>query len=538
MSVMLALAIRSSIVLLAGLLLATLLARRSAALRHVALAASIFAAAAVVPLSFALPEWEVALPRSLQSPVTTTPVPAPAVPRDHITVAADSQAKPQQRSGHTLSLGWMVWLAGFAVTAGMLLIGILRLVRIASRAARIDDGPWASITRAVAAACGIGRGVVVLQTDVPGLLATWGLLRPRVLVPANARAWPEERVHVVLCHELAHIRRHDWIVQIIAEALLTLLWFNPLMWLACRRLRRESEQACDDDVLRRVPAHAYATHLLALARECRRPQYPWATAMPMAHPSTLERRIAAMLNPNLNRAALSRRAVALTAVLLLALTLPIAAFRAAQSGPAALIGSVYDTSGAVLPGVELTLEDARQNATKTTTDAAGRFTFTNIAPGHYVLAASLPGFRPLKNEFDLRSARDWDRAVTLQVGELTETINVKERRVVNPGPTQPQPAQRIRVGGNIRVPKKETDVHPVYPATMREAGREGVVPIEAIIGVDGTVTSLRVLSAQVHPDFAIAATDAVRQWRFTPTLLNGKPVEVAMRVSITFSLAD
>ena len=73
---------------------------------------------------------------------------------------------------------------------------------------------------------------------------------------------------------------------------------------------------------------------------------------------------------------------------------------------------------------------------------------------------------------------------------------------------------------------------------MREAGREGVVPIEAIIGVDGAVTSVRVLSAQVHPDFAIAAVDAVRQWRFTPTLLNGVPVEVVMRVSITFSLAD
>jgi TonB family protein len=537
-SVLLALAIRSSIVLLAGLVLATLLAKRSAALRHVALAASIFAAAAVVPLSVALPEWEVAVPLSLRSPVTTSEVLEPPIARDHVKPSAAPRSEPQQRSGRTLPFAWIVWGAGFAATAGMLLTGILRLVRIASRAARIDDGPWASITHAVAAAYGIGRDVVVLQTNVPGLLATCGLVRPRVLVPADARAWPEERVHVVLCHELAHIRRHDWIVQIIAEALLTLLWFNPLMWLACRRLRRESEQACDDDVLRRVPAHAYATHLLALARECRRPQYPWAAAMPMAHPSTLERRIAAMLNPDLNRAALSRRAVALTAVVLLALTLPIAAFRAAQSGPAALIGSVYDTSGAVLPGVELTLEDARQNATKTTTDAAGRFTFTNIAPGHYVLAASLPGFRPLKNEFDLRSARDWDRAVTLQVGELMETISVKERRVVNPGPTQPQPAQRIRVGGNIRVPKKETDVRPVYPATMREAGREGVVPIEAIIGVDGTVTSLRVLSAQVHPDFAIAATDAVRQWRFTPTLLNGQPVEVAMRVSITFSLAD
>ena len=73
---------------------------------------------------------------------------------------------------------------------------------------------------------------------------------------------------------------------------------------------------------------------------------------------------------------------------------------------------------------------------------------------------------------------------------------------------------------------------------MRDAGREGVVPIEAIIGRDGSVTSLRVVTAQVHPDFAMAALDAVRQWRFDPTLLNGEPVEVVMAVSVTFSLGD
>ena len=66
---------------------------------------------------------------------------------------------------------------------------------------------------------------------------------------------------------------------------------------------------------------------------------------------------------------------------------------------------------------------------------------------------------------------------------------------------------------------------------MRDAGLTGVVPVEALIGSDGAVSSVRVLSAQVHPDFAIAAVDAVRQWRFTPTLLNGVPVEVVMTVS-------
>ena len=245
-----------------------------------------------------------------------------------------------------------------------------------------------------------------------------------------------------------------------------------------------------------------------------------------------------MLNPGLNRTALSRRAVVLTAALLLAVTLPIAAFRAAQSGPATLSGSVYDTSGAVLPGVELTLEAAEQTKSTVTTDATGRFQFPGVAPGRYVIAASLAGFRPLRHEFELRNARDWDRAVTLQVGDLRETITVTESRVAARQPSQPQGAKPIRVGGNIRAPRKELDVRPTYPLSMREAGREGVVPLEAIIGLDGTVTYVRVLSAQVHPDFAIAAVDAVRQWRFSPTLLNGVPVEVVITVSVTFDLDD
>jgi TonB family protein len=73
---------------------------------------------------------------------------------------------------------------------------------------------------------------------------------------------------------------------------------------------------------------------------------------------------------------------------------------------------------------------------------------------------------------------------------------------------------------------------------MRAAGREGVVPLEAIIGTDGTVHSVRVLSASIHPDFAVAAAAAVRQWQFAPTLLNRVPVEVSMTVNIKFSLTD
>ena len=245
-----------------------------------------------------------------------------------------------------------------------------------------------------------------------------------------------------------------------------------------------------------------------------------------------------MLNPGLDRKILSRRSMAVTAALLLGVTLPVAALRAGQSGPATFSGAVYDTSGAVLPGVTLTLEDVNQAASQASTNASGQFAFPQVQAGRYVLTAALPGFRKLRQEFDLGSRADWDRAITLQLGTVQETITVSEPRAgAAPLPSQPH-AQAVRVGGSVRPPHMEYNVRPVYPASMREAGREAVVPIEAIIGQDGTVSSVRVLSAEIHPDFAIAAVDAVSQWRFTPTLLNGVPVDVAMTVSVEFKLSD
>jgi protein TonB len=95
---------------------------------------------------------------------------------------------------------------------------------------------------------------------------------------------------------------------------------------------------------------------------------------------------------------------------------------------------------------------------------------------------------------------------------------------------------RVRVGGNIRAPRKTHNVPPVYPPRMVEAGLEGQVSVEAVIGVDGRVVRARPSTVQAHPDLAQAAVDAVRQWRFDPTLLNGAPVEVVMSVSVNFSL--
>lgn len=101
-------------------------------------------------------------------------------------------------------------------------------------------------------------------------------------------------------------------------------------------------------------------------------------------------------------------------------------------------------------------------------------------------------------------------------------------------PPPPPVTEPIRPGGKIRPPKKIVDVAPVYPEIARRAQVEGVVILEAIIGENGRVRDVRVLRS--NPLLDAAAIDAVRQWQFTPTLLNGQPVSVIMTVTVAFKL--
>ncbi len=528
--------IRSSLVLLAGLGLAALMRSRSAAVRHCVLAIALSAAVIVIPMARIVPAVPVPVPGI--DPDTAVEIPIVDVSARTATVASTASAPtavtPVQQGPDLLVL---VWAAGVVFCLAQLAGALLRFRAVLRHAAPVSAPSVVALLHEIAALHDVRRQVRLLRTDRADMLATSGLVRPVIVLPAHAREWSEPRLRSVLVHELAHVSRADWFIQTCAEILCAFLWFNPLVWVVARQLRREAERACDDVVLTSgVPARQYAQDLIELVSLCR-PRTRWVSAAPMARASTLERRIAAMLDSTLDRSRVSRPIVAITVVVLFALALPIAALRAAQ-GAGNLTGVVYDATGGVLPGVAVTLDGSGDSKWAATTNAGGRFDLPSIPAGAYVLSVSLPGFRTLRQQFELRNARDWDRAITLQVGDVSESIVVQETRLTQAGAPQPQMPPPVRVGGNIRVPRKTVDVKPVYPVAMREAGREGVVPIEAIIGKDGSVTSVRVTSAQVHPDFAIAAIDAVRQWRFTPTLLNGAPVEIVMTVNVAFNLAD
>ena len=245
-----------------------------------------------------------------------------------------------------------------------------------------------------------------------------------------------------------------------------------------------------------------------------------------------------MLSPTIDRRAPSRVfRFAAAALLLLAASAAAVRVGAQQAGPAALQGVVYDSTGGVLPGVDLVLVNDQGVKWQTPTDRTGHFEFAPVGAGKYVIEASIPGLRSLKQEIVLKRPADWTRILTMELGQLQETIHVTARRpekltVPSAG------AGPVRVGGQIKQPRKVFNVNPTYPESMRAAGLEGVVKLDVLIAKDGTVASVRTSSSEAHPDFVGAASEAVRQWKFTPTLLNGQPVEVAMTASISFSLSD
>ena len=158
-------------------------------------------------------------------------------------------------------------MLGAGLSLFVLAVGLTRLTWLAARARPVAPGTWTRLADEIGRELSLARPAQLLQSDHPSLLVTWGLLRPKVILPRAAQSWTEDRVAIVLRHELAHISRGDWVVQIAGEILRTAYWFNPLLWIACTRLRQESEQACDDEVLSSgVDGPDYATHLVELAR--------------------------------------------------------------------------------------------------------------------------------------------------------------------------------------------------------------------------------------------------------------------------------
>lgn len=537
--------VKLSVVLVVALAACAILRRGSAALRHWLLAAALVCAAAMPLLQLSVPRWQLSR-TGLPPPIAAVAASdaQPAVAPAALPPSASLRSANTPRIAPATPAAWrptlaIVWLAGVMLCISALAVALGRLARLAARAPLIERGPWRQLCDDVSKQYGIERRVALLQSDHPTLLVTWGVLMPKIILPAGAGEWPRDRAHIVLCHELAHVRRGDWVVQLASELLRSAYWFNPIVWIACNVLRRESELACDDLVLRAgVAGPDYASHLLALARSLRTPR-AWLLAPGIAAPSFFERRITAMLNSDVNRNPLPRIGRLATAAALIVLSIGIAS---AQTSFARISGVVTDQMGAILPDVAVKLtHTATGTKHEVRTNSSGSYDLIGLESGEYALEAEQLGFAGYRETLTVSPGQLLARNIVLQIGSLQETITVVDsdtpgavRRASSRPPfLTGQRCQPPAIGGNIRVPVKLVDVRPQYPANLHGSGTEGIVELAARVGTDGTMRDVRVVWSP-NIDMASAAVDGVRQWEYSQTLLNCAPVDVPMSVLVYF----
>jgi TonB family protein len=153
-----------------------------------------------------------------------------------------------------------------------------------------------------------------------------------------------------------------------------------------------------------------------------------------------------------------------------------------------------------------------------------------IGPDGKVTDATVNSTPSIFEQAALQAVRQWRYAPTLLNGQPVEvllTVTVKFGSKFDLAPTE-----RIRVGGIVSDPKLLKRVEPIYPREAAAAGVSGTVILDVGVGKDGSVIDAKVLRSP--PEFEAAALDAIRQWRYTPSFLNGEAIEVQLIVTINF----
>jgi beta-lactamase regulating signal transducer with metallopeptidase domain len=356
----LALLLKATLLLTIAGALHVLMARRtSAASRHLVWTFVVVGLLALPVLSVVLPAWSVAVPvmddargsspaGGQPGPVQPWPSAAPAPigaleagALPDLSVASGGPISPvgaEPAGGFDpLTMLVVLYLAGvLLLLARLTIVEHLRVRRVERASEPVQELEWRQLLNGLKEAMGVEQPVVLLRRGGGVMPMTWGTLHPRILIPADADSWAEDRRRAVLLHELAHVARRDCLTQWLAGLACALYWFHPGVWWTERKLRMERELACDDRVLAAgTRATEYARHLLEVAHRFRAPHL--VTAVAMARPSQLEARILAALDHGRARMGPGKHAIVLCAVLSTLVLLPLAALRADAAPVAAAV---------------------------------------------------------------------------------------------------------------------------------------------------------------------------------------------------------
>lgn len=458
---------------------------------------------------------------------------------------------------------------------------------------------------------------------------TFGLRRPVILVPPPFLSLAVDAQRAILCHELLHVARRDWLFTLAEELIRSVLWFHPAIWWLLGEIQLCREQAVDREVVRLTSARdEYVDALLAVAGRRAAPQPDLLPAPLFLRKRHLKQRVVSIFEEvRMSRTKLISALAAGLCILVAACwfvtgTFPLsAAPQTVNDAP----GVAVDIGGAVLlhrtgvaypeaarqRGVQgiVTLEVRLDNAGNVSDarvlsgpDELRKSTLQSVLQWHFArefagmtrqvaVSFTVPaaegsptaiqkGFAPSRGASvegrtvksvtvsgvpaaqrdeliaklpvhagdtisnDLmqqvtRAVKDFDEHMTVfavPAGTNEAAIQILAPNTAAAPAEGPLPPNLIRVGGNVQSTKLINQTRPVYPPEAKAQRIQGKVSLLAVIGKDGTVKSLDLISGE--PILAASALEAVRQWVYQPTLLNGQPVEVQTVIDVNYTLSQ
>ena len=430
--------------------------------------------------------------------------------------------------------------------------------------------PWlVALVARVAAGMGVHHPIdVIVPSGYPGA-ATVGWVRPAILMPAAiAIGLPVSQVEALIAHEVAHIRRHDYLVNLAQLVVETIYFYHPAIWWVSRRIRAERELCCDDAAVAwSGDAHAYARALTTVAASLPQPAMA-------ASGGSLVRRVERLLGVPAAEPWLSRRTGLAALVVTVLLVGGGSAWMDAQQSPrasaggATLSGTVYDPLDGPAEHTPIALS-AGSFVQESTTDGGGHFKFEHLSPGRYTFSTPITdAFVPA---ITLTAGEDRKMDVRLRVEEVVVDVEVCD------GCRQVGAIRAPLAASAPGIPKNPLIVQaePVegwdafnastrqYPASLKAHGVDGTVVVDGRIGVDGAVEhpQARVTDSGFHgaaaqacvgtpgsptaaqmnrrcvDELSAAAVALVQSERWHPAMVRATPVDVPLHVTVEYTLA-
>lgn len=536
---------KATLIMTLGLWATRLAGRQRAAVRHAMLAATFGILLALPMVSALAPPIGIAL-RSGEVRGPSRPNALPPSPGRLPKRSAAIRPAPEPSRWSVPTLLSIVWLAGAALFLLQMAFGLRQVLRF-----RWSGLPWRQ-GQTIAHGLALGAGVrprvdVLLHEDLAGPM-TCGVVRPAIVLPADAPNWDTEDLHRALMHELEHVNRRDWATHIVARVVCAIYWFHPLAWMAWRRLGLEAERACDDAVLQQSEPTAYADQLVTIAQ---RLSSAAKSPLPaMANRSDLASRVNAVLDgcQRRGRAGTLWVTAATAAAMALVLTVsPLRIVAAPQAAGGAGKAMLRAETKMVIVPVTVTFPNGNTveglsasdfELTEEGVPQALQFCEFHKAEEAGLNSQYILGFYPRNTAADglYRKIKILVKTASSALLQYRSGYYMNETMVgvarIGSGPGSDEGAAPPPYDTPpVLIFKRE----PAYSDEARKARYQGTVLLNVEIDDSGKVVQEQVVRT-LGLGLDEKAIEAVQQWRFKPATKNGRPVGAQTQVEVSFRL--